>query len=438
MACKYIYNNNLYTKEELQAVLAAPQPTETIVPTRLQYSTYLVEDLKKESDKLSRDNVTNQYTHKSTQDTFDSVTNFLPNFQTRPLRTGFDVAFNAADKLWKNLPHETKQKIKEFPGKDLNYDEYAALKKERHDRFVARAEIYHLKFHLEISKDPAAATEMKSLMDAYAISDGEIEWLSEIDDNGISTIRRILENRTGTDYWRENPQDKIVTEIAVASSLLGLAGRIDLAIDHGDNIMSLYDIKTGNGIASEWENYLFKYGDTYGRAIWDNPLNRAKLQLMLYALILKSTRPEVRFRQLKVLHIPSEYDKHRDGLQNNVDVDAFLQLLENFFKNDPSVAGKYDALIKQNPDLFKAEHYKATTYESAGVSRTSDPAMELKLKIQELQELVLYDKNIVNKVLKGEAGSWERTKRIEELMSQIIEMKKDKTMSLASWDTDMG
>lgn len=408
------------------------QGTFSKLTSRIQYTNYVVEDLAKESTNLVRDNVTNKYTHKSTQDEFDSVTAFIPNFQTRPLRTSFDVATNAADRLWKNLPHETKQKIKEFPGKDLNYDEYVLLKKEKHDRFVARAEIYHLKFHLEISKNPAAASEMKTLMDTYDISDGEVEWLSEIDDEGISTIRRILENRTGTDYWRENAQDKIVTEVAVASPLLGLAGRIDLAIDHGDNIMSLYDIKTGYGITSEWENYLFKYGDTYGRAIWDNPLNRAKLQLMLYALILKSTRPNVKFRQLKVLHIPSEFDKHRDSVHNNVDVVAYLQLLENFFKNDPSVAGKYEALIKQNPDLFKAEHYMATTYESAGVSRTGDPAMELRLKIQELQELVLYDKNIVNRVLKGEAGSWERTKRIEELMSQIIEMKKDKTMSLAS------
>lgn len=122
-------------------------------------------------------------------------------------------------------------------------------------------------FHKEFSQEPGIADQIRKLMDTYEITDGEIGWLTEKDLQGVSQIQKILVARTGTDFYSDKPRDKIVTEIQISSAILGLAGRIDLMIDHGDNIISLYDIKTGYGISHETQNYLFKYGDTFGKAI---------------------------------------------------------------------------------------------------------------------------------------------------------------------------
>lgn len=192
-------------------------------------------------------------------------------------------------------------------------------------------------------------------------------------------------------------------------------------IDHGDNVVSLYDIKTGYGISKEWENYLFKYGDTFGLAIWDNPLNRAKLQVMLYALILKSQNPSLKFKQLKVLHIPSEIHAMEDSMRTEVDPQPFLEIIEQFYKKEHP--DKYAALVKESPNIFKVEEYMAVTKEQVRV--TEDPAMSLRMKILELQNLVMYNK------LQG-SESQSRNDKIKQLMEEIIDLKKDNTMSLAS------
>lgn len=106
----------------------------------------------------------------------DAVTSYLANFQTRPIKTNFDAATAAADALWKNKPKDAKVLSKEFSSYgELTYEQYVALKKESFDKFIARAEIYHLKFHKEFSKDPAATSKMIELMNAYEITDGEID-----------------------------------------------------------------------------------------------------------------------------------------------------------------------------------------------------------------------------------------------------------------------
>lgn len=156
---------------------------------------------------------------------------------------------------------------------------------------------------------------------------------------------------------------------------------------------------------------------------------------MLYALILKSQNPEIRFKQLKVLQITSENDLEVNSLRTEVDPQAFLEIIEKFYKNEQPE--KYKSLLATSPNIFKASEYTTVTPQSVGLTSTSDVAMELKLKVMELQRLVLFDKHIVEQILKGDKYSKTRAQRIKQLMSEIIELKKDSTMSLASWNTDM-
>lgn len=147
---------------------------------------------------------------------------------------------------------------------------------------------------------------------------------------------------------------------------------------------------------------------------------------MLYAMILKSQNPELKFRQLKVLHIPSEIDSNQDSLHTEIDPQPFLEIIEQFYKKEHP--DKYAALIKESPKIFSTSEYMVVTKEQVRV--TEDPAMSLRMKILELQNLVMYSK------LKG-TESQDRNAKIEQLMKEILDMKKDNTMSLAAWYTDM-
>jgi len=132
------------------------------------------------SPNLERDDATNTYKDKTAPSlVLDAVTSYLSNFQTRPIKNNFDAATAAADALWKNKPKDALVLSKEFSSYgEISYEQYVALKKEAFDKFIARAEIYHLKFHKEFSKDPTAAAKMAELMAAHDITDGEIDWLN--------------------------------------------------------------------------------------------------------------------------------------------------------------------------------------------------------------------------------------------------------------------
>lgn len=159
----------------------------------LYFSTVYVSDkLKTESTQVVRDDTTNKYIHKDTGNQLDSVTSYIANFQSRPIKTDFDAAKYSADNLWKNLDPTIKQEVKEFNTYGLiDYDTYVKLKQGSYAKFIARAEVYHLKFHKEFGGD---ASQIKTLMEQFDISDGEIDWLNS------KNIRKILEQRTGTDY----------------------------------------------------------------------------------------------------------------------------------------------------------------------------------------------------------------------------------------------
>lgn len=417
------------------AYLLENTPISNYYKSRQSNIEYSSEPLVEESKKLIKDE-NNKYTSKSGV-TYDSVTNgVIPNFKNIKFDNTSTRGIVDAEKLWKDIPKDVKQKtwITDTP---ISYQEHANAVDEYYSRFMARAEIYHLTFHWYFSRSESAAYAKSLLMETHGITSGEVDWLLDTNKYGKENLRVILENRTGTDYWSENARDKIVTELQIKSDLLGWAGRVDMVIDHGDNILSVFDIKTGYGINREFQRYLLEYGDTYGKVVWDNPLNEAKLQIMLYAVMMKSENPNLRFRNLKVLHIPSEFDKNYDSIHNIVDVAAFLEIIEAYLKDKEPA--KHKALLAKNPKIFEPDEYQVASQYSfkTGLSEKADPAMDLKLKIQELESLIMYDQNIVKGVKSAKKGAGERKQRIKVLMEDIIKLQKDSSLSYASWDRDL-
>jgi hypothetical protein len=431
------YPGYVYTVKVIDETppIVAPLPTITPSNPDLSFATFVSDDLAAEGASIQKDQTTGKYNADGA--TYDAVTSdIIPQLQQRPVSKyeGLRFGERAAESKWGNLP-ETEVLI--IDGKEFTKQDYAEYAENLHARIIAKGDLIHLHFHEFFSSGQAKvlANQMIAAKSAeFEISTGELEWLN------ATNIKNIIMNRTGTDFFNPKGEDRILTELPIRSRVLGMGGTVDMMIDHGNNILSLYDFKTGYGYEAEFQSYLLKYGDTFAKAIWDEPRSRAKLQLMLYAAIIKSERPDVRFRNLKVIHIVSESRMHDDSERNNVDPAAYLQIVEKFIKDTrPS---DYKSL--KDSKLFEPSEYMS--YDSRAIKPIREgalPSLELKLRILELQSLIMYDKNITQKMTQGgikfeKSESGKRQERIKQLMTEIIELKRNPDVNYNSWDSDMG
>ena len=58
------------------------------------------------------------------------------------------------------------------------------------------------------------------------------------------------------------------------------------------NFVSIYDFKTGNNMADKIGTFIMNHGDQI-KTITNSPLDKAKLQLAFYAVIMKLENPNI-------------------------------------------------------------------------------------------------------------------------------------------------
>ncbi len=160
---------------------------------------------------------------------------------------------------------------------------------------------------------------------------------------------------------------------------------------------------------------------------------------MLYAFMIKVERPEARFRHLELLHVKSRWHVEDRDSKKSVNVNSFLEIIEGTLKNEnPKLYAKLKALPHFDT-IFDASSYMAVSMDQ--INRTNPdttPDQELRLKTLELQSLIMYDRNIVQNITQGSKKDTKRAAKIKQLMQDIITLRSDKSISQASWDTDMG
>lgn len=380
-----------------------------------------------------KDPVTGEYDNQG--QTLKSVTqDVIPIFQTRPFKGEETLGVRIANSLWAG-EDPTILKLTDMSVQPVTKDEYVRMVDASYQIGIAKGTIFHKLVHQYVSKDPNTQGELQQLYAENHILPDEFSWLDG------NTIKQII-NKTGTNAYAKDAKlrtDRLYTEKVIASPLLGWAGTADMWIDHGDNIYSVFDLKTGRAFNRMFENSFLKYGRTSVADIFDSPRNRAKLQVMLYAFMAKVEHPEARFRNLELLHVRDKWSIGEPDAFRHVNVQAMLEIIQNTLKAEhPLIYAKLEKL-GHFKSIFDPASYM--TNDSASFENNhpgADPAMLLKLKILELQGLVMYDKDIIGNVLRDDYASRDRYKRIEELMEEIIKLRNDQSLSYASWDTDMG
>lgn len=263
----------------------------------------------------------------------------------------------------------------------------------------------------------------------------KFEWVNK-------KIKQIIRHAGINIYDKNVPidkKDKLYFEQLVASEILGLGGRADLIAVHNDGSRSYYDFKTGTKFNAAYMGNVFKYGNqgTGSEILWDNAENRAKLQVMLYALIDKLENPDIQINNLSVLWLPYESSVNSPDFRKDVQIQPFLNMIRDFLNTEkPEVIERIrtekgqDVLNK----LFDSREYKKgydpTTAKSLETSKMSH-LTTLERKMAELRHAVMYDVQETN------LGN-EHRRKAAALTKEILDLRAASTdLDLKGWTADL-
>lgn len=399
---------------------------------------------------LEKDPVTGRYG--DNKQIFSVTGTFLTAMQgLEENSTEKEYAKLAADRIWKTMPPETLIKVNDVALGPITKDKFIEYMTEAMKMGTIKGSIFHKLFELHLTNDLLKKTkiqqEIDALMDEGGITRGELEWV-----NG-GMVNKVL-SRTGTDFvvvkysngdvkYVRNPNsiDKILAEVTLYSPILNMAGTVDLVVDHGDHIYSFYDLKTGSKFNRMWDNVLFLHGNGPTEDIWVNPRNKAKLQLMMYAVMAKIENPQAKFRALELIHVSNYRTVNNIDMKSRVNVGNYLKMIENYYKTEkPKIYAELkEKLTPEHFDaIFNPATYNVITPRSVNLlDGSSQPAVELHRKMLRLQELVLWDKNIEAGAIKGYKRSREVYAEILSLTKEIRDMRGNPDIDYAAWTTDM-
>lgn len=318
------------------------------------------------------------YKNPITGQIFNRVTfgakSFINMFNTRSFEKTKTFAEHQADNLWGDLDHNEKM-ISDDGKRYVTYEEYVSELDNRLQTGRAKGLIIHAFNELHHTKSPEKINQLKNkiatLIDDYGISKYDYEWFS----NNIELIYETL-GLTTFSKLADNLKDKVITEFTVASELLGFAGSVDMGVEHPEkiindngeevgNYMSLYDLKTGSIDTGKLGSFILKHG-LRTKIITNSPADKAKLQLALYALMIKENNPDQRFRVLQVIHA-----KRLTTILNNdpnlkVEAEAYIPMIEALLKDKEALkeAGLdediHKKLLAKSPNIFNPNHYQHT------------------------------------------------------------------------------
>lgn len=151
-------------------------------------------------------------------------------------------------------------------------------------------------------------------------------------------------------------EDILSSELSIVSDILGIGTTIDLMVSHFDGRYSMFDWKTSSRLD-------FSYSGALMDSIKDTPKNRAKMEVMLRAVMVRLQNKDIKFKRLSVLQVKNDWQlKHIDP-EGDVDVPLFLKTLENYLRR--SEPAKYAAMLAKTPDVFNVEAYIGISQKTA-------------------------------------------------------------------------
>ncbi len=389
----------------------------------------LIDEIKDQSDKGGYRVVDDKYQDKAGA-TFNRLTEWVRNsFSKHAGKTTEDFAKNSAEFEFKNLNPEDVGgvlKVKLPDGRYLSLDELTQEKVVDFNTARAYGTIAHLIIEKAIkTKLGLDTTDLKIKIDKLSegnASQGSIN-LDRLDwiEKNIDRILAISGINVTDDRFSADQKDKVLSELPYVVEQLGIGTTIDGLIEHPDGTLSIKDWKTGRLMNDSMTTTFIKFGDQIVD-IRDSKLDRAKLEVVLRALMVKYKNPEAKFRQLSIEYL----NKNTLVETQNIHLSSYLSALKDYFK-------------AENPDLYKelndkklfdVKEYglKIISNEKQAEERTEE-LQSLDEQIVILTNQISQEKNISRKAnLKG---------KLIELSQERISKENDIPISLVGQDTQI-
>ena len=298
---------------------------------------------------------------------------------------------------------------------EFTFDEYVAHLTRKSNTDKAKGKIVHKLLQLQTEGNTALLKEVEQLAAEKPDQDAiDVEmysyWLFKND-----TWKTIM-NRMGVSIGYVSgallKREKLYSEVPLANEEIDLAGTADLIIEHEPNELSIVDFKSGFGLTREPRFMkLMKFAENHGEMEWTN-INKAKLQLMLYAVLIKSQKPEVKFRNIQIAHLQpgstSEWFY-------SVEFDSFLGIISDYFRaNNPD-------WWSANKELFRPSAYGGSLAEVKQDVKNNNQTLEgqQKVYLKRQNEII----SILNRRNIGAAKRAELNEELQDLTKRILQLE---------------
>ena len=281
-------------------------------------------------------------------------------------------AESKAEALWGDNPRSITL-LSDISNKPVTFEDYIKEVDTVLNKSRGKGLILHLmnEYALATSEEERAEirSKIRDVESSTAVDSTRYNWFLE----KIDKIYKALGINFFSDSIPDDLRDKPVPEVHIKSDLLGYAGSVDLMVEHADtysdsdgnvigNFVSIYDFKTGNNMADKIGTFIMNHGDQI-KTITNSPLDKAKLQLAFYAVIMKLENPNIRFRDLKVAYAANEYSAVVNNPNTSVEVEAFIPMVEQLLKDKEVLEelglplDTHARMLEKSKDVFNTGHY---------------------------------------------------------------------------------
>lgn len=312
-----------------------------------------------------------------------------------------DFAESFADSSFKKYPNVVKNGYPavKFPsGKISTREEIIAEKIVEYNTSTAFGTIVHLTIEKALKtfmKEDTSEIQQKidklaaKKVDQNEVNLKDIKWIQAslkdiLKENGINIT---------DDTISPLNKDKMLIETKIYSDILKVATTLDGVIIHANNSISIKDWKTGSKFEQKADtgDILAGIAD-YSNAILNNKVDRAKLEVVFRAMMIKEHIPEAYFKDLSVVAL-----KKIGGSKNiPVNIIDYITLIDNYFlKTDPETHAKL-----KDKGLLDPLAYGTREIVMDSITHTSDTALKASQDAN-LTELVYQINNTNNPVLKA-------------------------------------
>lgn len=437
MACKYLYNNQLYTEQEIKNLITEGKISEidNIPDSRVlnafrndEYSPLasILEEAAK-WEKESEESQTMSHPRGVAARVTARVLGPINQMRGNPMTDdSMDLAEWEGKNRWGRFAPEA---VLSTPLGLMNMEDFIERRRQEIESITKTGSLLHLYFKMFSStseKDlESAAEEIQRFKEANDIPEYSYNWLMSDTKDGKKLFQKIY-SKIGVNTFEDIPEeqkDQLRAEVTVGDpDILGWVGTVDLMFQRADGTVGVRDFKSGWAFNKVESHELFKYGSRPGKPIFYSQRNKAKLQLMIYAMLMKVNNPNIKFDSIEVAWVPNRRQALMYDPQAAVEIEEYLGMIEAYLRNEEP--GKYKRLIETyGKKIFDPKEYQPD-YEKRVKEKLKDQEIKsvIETKLEELRAAVFYDLKDYNPNDKAGLQKKAQEKRASELFQEILEL----------------